>query len=1079
MRANKLLFSVFTLLLLSSFALAQVTGVVVDDFGPVPDAQVSVIDKGETVTTGEDGSFSITAEIGDQLEITNPMTLATKVFGVSNTNMGELKLSDATIALDDVITLGYTTTTDEAYTGTADVVNSEAIDKKSVSNISQALAGESAGVRVVNSSGQPGSTATVKIRGIGSVNGNTAPLYVVDGVPFEGSLSSINPSDIENTIILKDATATAIYGSRGANGVIVINTKKGKKGSSNISFESKTGFNFNLLPRYSTISSPEEYMEIGWDGLKNFAALDGKADPRQYATDNLFGSGQGVANHYNLWDKPGNELIDPATGKFRDGVNRKYTPEDWEDYAFSPSMRQEHNIRISGGSENTSFFASFGYLNDKGYSIKSDYDRLSTRLNLDHKVNDWIKASVNLGYAFSDRNVNGQSEDSGSIFWFVDNMPSIYPLFLRDASGNMIADPYFKGNYVYDYGDNSIGNKRRFGALTNAISDASYNLMNGKRHDVNVSANMDFDLFKNITLTLRAGSQFQSDLYNSLGNPFYGGAVSNGGSVYKVRRDQINFNMLEMLKYSNTFGENHNFNVLVAHENYSSTLNYGNNFNTGLIINDLPELSNTTTRVSSESFKEEYTLESYFGQIEYNFAKKYYVTGTARRDGSSRFLNDKWGTFWSVGAGWVLTREDFLADNKAFDYLKLKSSYGVTGEQAWGDPDSPGLANYTGYNLYNIGKNGIYDFRFDFPGSPNLTWEESTMFQVGAELGILNRVDVNLDYYRKNTNNLLFERRVAPSVGYAIQKANDGELLNSGLEFDVQIDVIKKDDYFFNVGFNGEIIHNELLSMPIEPGTGKEKVIDVGGIYGRSVGHSVYDFYTREWAGVDAQTGAAMWNQYFDDANGNGALDADEKSISSMAEYLAANPNANVASITTTRYSDATQKYVGKTAIPDVRGAVNLSAGIKNFEMSVQLLYSIGGYSYDGAYAGLMDNGKIGANNWHTDIRDRWQQPGDVTDIPRLSNDFSDDSNFASTSTRFLTKSDYLALNNIRIGYNFPTNYIDQIGLEEMSLYVQGDNLWLLSEREGFNPSTDIAGASDTYRYSPLSTFTFGVRVKL
>ena len=1070
MRTRNLVFSVMTLLLFTSFAYAQVSGVIVDDFGPVTGAIVTVDETGVSTETNDLGVFNINASVGDNLSVMNPNTLAEKSFPVTGLNLGELVLGDAAIGLTDVITLGYSTTTDEAFTGTADVVSSEQIEKKSVSNVLTALAGESAGVVVTTGSGQPGSSSGITIRGIGSINGTTSPLIVVDGIPYEGYMNSINPADVENTVILKDATATAIYGSRGANGVIVINTKKGRKGKSEITFDSKVGFNMSLLPRYSTIESPERYMELGWEGLKNLGALSGESDPGAFASANLFGGDFGIDPMYNMWDATGADLIDPTTGNFRSGVNRKYTPERWEDYAFGTGIRTENTIRFSGGTDKTTFYSSFSYLDEKGYSVRSDYDRLSTRLNVSHEVTPWLDANVNLSYAFSDTNSNGQSDDSGSIFWFVDNIPSIFPLFLRDGEGNKVADPIY-GGFQYDYGFGE-GAGRNFGANTNAVADAHYNLMNSKRHDINTSASLIFKIVEGLTLETRFGSQFISDIYNDLSNPYYGSAATSGGSIYKINNDMISYNMLEMLRYSKTFGDNHNVEILAGHENTALDDKFMLGYRSGLVIPDLPEWNNANQFGSMASYSLNYAMESYFGQVNYDFARKYFLTGTIRRDGSSRFGNEKWGNFGSVGLAWMLSREDFMANQNIFDILKLKTSYGSTGESR-----SVGL--YPWANRFESAMDAEYGFQEVFTGNPDLSWESSNMFQAGAEMRIFDRVNIDLDYYRKNSTDLLFEVRLPTSTGVAIYNDNDGELLNSGFEFNVNADVVKNENFFLNVGFNGELLNNELLAMPIDRGTGEQKDIDVAGLYGRSVGHSLFDYYMREWAGVDSETGSALWNMYFNDINSNGVFDEGDEQIASMHEYMINNPDANIVSETTTVYTNATQKYIDKTAIPDVRGAFNLSTGYKNFELSAQFLYSFGGHAYDGAYAGLMSNTEIGGNNWHTDIEQRWQQPGDVTNVPRLSNNATGDTNFTSASTRFLTKSDYIALNNIRLGYNFPSDMISSMGLAELGMYVQGDNLWLMSERDGFNPAASYTGQSDTYRYSPLSNITFGLRVKL
>lgn len=1083
MRTKNFIFSVLALLFCSSVAFAQVSGVVVDDLGPVAGAVITVEQTGATTEADDKGAFSIDAKIGDELNVINPTTLAEKKVKVFKTNLGTVTISDASVELDDVITLGYNTTTDESFTGTADVVDAEAIEKKNVSNITQALAGESAGVRVITTTGQPGEAAEIRIRGLGSVNGNTTPLYVIDGIPMGGvsfdnepynaALSSINPGDIESMVILKDASATAIYGARGANGVVVINTKKGRSGKTQISYEGKTGFNLSLLPRYETISSPEEYMEIGWDGLRNFGLLNGidESSVGVWASTNLFGD-YGVEPNYNMWNQSGADLIDPDTGKFLSGVTRKYNPEDWEDYAFQPAIRQEHNLRFSGGNDKTKYYTSFGYLTDKGYSVKSDYERISMRLNLNQEVTEWMDLGVNVGYAYSDKNANGQSEDSGSIFWFVDNIPSIYPLFLRDGDGNMVADPIY-GGFQYDYGAQT-GNGRGFGAFTNAIADAHYNLQNTKQHDINTNIKLNIDFTDWLSFETKFGSQYYNSNYNSISNPYYGGSASQNGSLFRLNEEQFSYNFLQMFRFNKTLLDSHNFEFLVAHESNALEFRRMSASKSYLILPELAEFNNAVVNNGVGSYALEYSLESYFAQLNYNFAKKYFLTATARRDGTSRFINQKWGNFGSVGASWLLSKESFMEEQSIFSMLKLKTSYGLMGEQA-------GLGYYSGYNLYDVnnldGEPGYVLYRV---GNPDLTWETSKMFQVGAEMRLFDRVSVNLDYYNKFTTDLMFEKRIATSVGFAIQRVNDGEMLNSGFEFDVSADLIDTDDFYVNFKVNGEMMNNELKKMPYDESLGGEKILDVQSYYGRSAGHSIYDFYMREWAGVDPDNGAALWNLYYVDADGNGNYDSGtDTAISSMTDYLATNPNAVISQTTTTTYSSATQKYVNKSAIPDLRGAFSLTTEYKNLSFSVQFLYSIGGYAYDGAYAQLMRNGQVGGNNWHVDMRDRWQQAGDITDIPRLSNNYSADRNVASTSTRFLTKADYLTLNNIRIGYSIPSRMLRNLAVSGINIYMSGDNLWLLSKRKGFNPTTDVAGSSDTYRYSPLSTITFGLKVNL
>ncbi len=989
--------------------------------------------------------------------------------------------------IEEVVLVGYTAVKKEDFTGSVSKVGNEAISNKNVSNAAQALAGEAAGVRVITTSGQPGSNPTIRIRGFGSVNGSRAPLYVLDGVPFVGNISAINPDDIESFNILKDATATAIYGSRGANGVVLINTKKGRAGRDNITIESKIGFNAPLIPRYDVIRSPEQYAELAWSSVKNYADLmrtenptgwatraqswgfDPNISSADYANTFLFHDDRGINTQYNIWNIPaGSTLIDPATGKMRSGISRRYTPEDWRDYAFQTSVRTEHNLSISGGSGKTTYYSGIGYLKDEGYSINSNFERYSGRLNVAHQAKPWLKGEFNLGYAYTKTKMNGQSEDSGSIFWFVDNIPSIYPLFRRDANGNIIRDPYF-GNNEFDYGDES---NRRFGLSTNAVGDATYNKNNREKHEINANFFLKADIVKGLSFETRLGGQYYNNNMNVYNNPFFGSSRTQGGYIWKRKGENFAWNFMQMLRYMNRF-DKHGLQAFVAHENTYDRYDYLSVSKFGLIIPGETEFNNAISQNPASSYILDYALESYFGQLMYDYDNKYLLSASVRRDGSSRFLNDKWDTFYSVGLGWVLNRENFLKDSSFFNRLKLKASYGIVGDQA-------GVGYYPGYNIYDAGNfMGLPAASFNRMGYPNLTWEKYNIFQAGTEFTLFkNRIiEGAVDYYHRTTNNLIFDNRLAPSTGNAILKVNDGKLVNQGIEFTLTGHIVNKENFFLDVSVNGDWFNNKITAMPIDLATQKRKVIDLAESgYGRAVGYSLYDYYMREWAGVNPNTGVGQWVMHYVDVDGNGAYNSGDTAISSLYEYMAANPGAKVSQTTTEVYANATQKFVGKSAIPDLRGAFSLNTGYKGLSLSLQFLYGIGGYAYDGAYASLMASDTAGSRNWHQDMMNRWQKPGDVTDIPRLADAYDRDSQFTSMSTRFLTKSDYLVLNNVRLSYQLPSRYAESIGMKDLTFSVSGDNLWLQSKRRGFNPTTSETGGSSTYRYSPLSTITFGVK---
>jgi len=1053
-----------------------VSGTVSDESGPLPG--VSIVIKGTAIGTETDlnGNYSIKTKSGDALVFKYlGYKVVEKTVGANNTI--NVKLEEDSNALDEVVIIGYSTTTKKAYTGTVKVVKTEDLQAKNYTNVTQSLAGEAAGVNVINTSGQPGSTATIRIRGFGSVNGNRDPLYVLDGVPFSGNLNSINPEDISDTAILKDATATAIYGARGANGVILITTKSGKKNSSSIEVDVKSGVNFSYIPRYDIMKSSDDYIGLSWESVYNQGNLRG-LNPIDFANNNLFNGTLGINSSYNSWDVQNvSDLIDPITRTVKPGVNRRYTPEDWSEFAFQPSFRNEANLRMSGGGDKSNYFASIGYLDSQGYSLNSDYTRYSSRLNLTQDLKSWLKSNINLGYTYSELNNNGQTADSGNVFFLVDNMPSIYPLFERDANGDFIPDPVFGGN-LFD-----IGRGRNFSGLTNGLADAKNNIRREKRHEINGNLSFEISFTDDFKFKTQFGLQHNDRIFNSYSNPFFGVGLATGGSLFRQNIRQTTVNTLNMFTYAKDFGE-HSFSILAAHESNSNDSGSSSQSKQKVVLPGLLEFDNFIINLPISSSTTSTRLESVFSQLNYNYSGKYYFSASIRRDGSSRFVGDnKWDTFGSVGASWIVSNEKFMSNQKVFSFLKLKASFGVIGEQS-------GAGAFPGLTLFDINNsNDNISITESFVGNPNLTWETAKMYQVGIESKIGKYVDVNLDYYVKDTENLLFDKRLNIGSGVAIQTVNEGVMRNSGLEFDINAGIINKEDFKLSLSLNGEFLSNELRSLPIETATGEEKIIDIAGAFGRTAGRSLFDFYLPEWAGVNPANGAPMWYTYFYDINADGVFNEsnDEELVSSLYEYQSEFPDRELTRTLTSDYSKASNQFLNKSTIPAVRGGFRLNMTYKNFDVSTQFIYSLGGYAYDGSYADLMQSDRIGSWNWHNDIKERWQQPGDITDVPALTNNQNDTSNSdanitynraSSASSKFITSTDYLALNNLRVGYNIPSKFLEKAGVSAVSVWISGDNLFLFSKRRGFNPTTSETGSSARYSYPPLTNITAGVRVK-
>ncbi|MBO6881817.1 SusC/RagA family TonB-linked outer membrane protein [Winogradskyella sp.] len=1067
------------------FSFAQektVTGTVTtaDDGLPLPGASVIVKGTSRGAQTDFDGKYSIGVNTGDVLEISYVgMKTAEVTIGASNTYDVALELDNA---LEEVVVIGYGTTTKKAYAGTAKVVNNEDIETKNFSNVSQSLAGEAAGVTVINTSGQPGTTSTVRIRGFGSINGNRAPLYVIDGVPYTGSLNAINPADIKSTTILKDATATAIYGSRGANGVVLITTKGGSSTESYVELDVRTGVNAQLIPRYDVITSPEESIAFVWEGLLGRGQVTGVADPVAFANNTLFTPGM-IDPAYNMWNvADGGELIDPVTRAVRDGVTRRYTPLRYEDAAFDAAYRTEANLRMAGGNADSRYFVSFGFLDDDGYAKNTGFKRYTTRINVNSNVKEWLTLGANIGYAYSQTQNNGQTAGSENVFEFADKMQPFFPVFLRDQNYQLVPDPIF-GGFQYDYGSASVGpsspnptiptRSRTNANLLNPIGTATLDFVGTDRHEMNGSFTGKIKFTDDLTFETTFGAQYSNSIFKSVGNPFYGTARNDGGNITQTNTERLTLNFLQLLRYRRDFG-NHSLEALVAHEGNKFETNFHSTFKTTVVNPDIDELNQYIVQPGpSTGGRSARTLESYFGQVNYDFDDTYYLTLSARRDGSSKFAFNKWETFYSVGGAWIISNEDFMSDS-FINFLKLKASYGKTGDEA-------GVGFYTGIDTFSIANNGSGGFAFPANTfeNPDLTWETAIQYQAGLEFSLGTWLDGSIDYFIKDTENLFFTRTNTISTGVATLTINEGVLRNNGLEFDFTGHVINTDDFKLDLSVNGAFIDNEIKEMYISPQTGEQEVLDTRNApYGYSVGSSIFDFYIREWAGVDPSDGAPMWYQYYDDQNNNGVLDSGEELNVGLTQYLASTTTEpNIQRTITKTYSNATEKYVGKSGIPDVSGAFRISAKYKNWNLSTQFTYQIGGYALDNQYGELMSD-RFGAagNNYSSDIRARWQQPGDITNVPRLSDNAI--VNGTSTSTRFLTKTDFLALNNILVGYTLPSKFLDKTGLDLVNIYVSGDNLWLTSAREGFNPRTSESGNTGRRLYAPLSTFTLGVKLK-
>ncbi len=1085
MRKFTLLLTAF-LTLGASLALANVKGTVVSGEGDEPVIGASIMVKGTTngTITDIDGTFELSTSDGDILVVSY---IGMKTQEVAAKNGMTIHLEEDAQMIDEVITVAYGTSTKKSFTGSATVVSSEKIEKKNATEVSKALAGEVAGVRVVNSSGQPGTSATIVVRGMGSVNASSTPLYVVDGVPFDGDISGIDPSDIASTTVLKDATATSLYGSRGANGVILITTKTGTAGSeAKIDVDVKYGGNMRLLPMYDVISTPEEYLTMSWQSLYNnyrYAKNMTQENAVRMANNNLF-SDKGIPTAYNIWNMSGNLLVNPyaADGSISpslaDGISRKAgyeNMESWKDNIFRVGQKAEATVKISGGSDKTTYYTSFGYLKDEGYYIGSDFNRFSVRSNISHQAKKWLKGNLNMNYSYSELNDPGQSGDGtmNNGFYYVNCIPAIYPVFERNADGTIKKDSK-TGLNAYDYGMNE-GEGRLFGSGINPAGALQLDKQKTITHQLQTTGMLEVQFYKDLKLTANVGLTYVGQNASELTNPYYGDAAGVG----RLAKQQVNYLGLtanQLLEYNKQIND-HSIRVLAGHETQfvRQSIMYGSkNY---LALPDNLEWSNAIQMSSMSGYTTETSMESYLATANYNYAERYFINGSYRADGSSRFAKGhRWGHFGSVGAAWVITNEEFMSDSRDWlRNLKLRASWGMLGNQEIGS------FLYTDqYSVENVDDQVAYIW--SYKGNPDLTWERTSTVDVGLEFEITKYLTGEVDYYYKKTSNLLFPRYVAPSLGYSYYYVNDGKLSNQGVEFQLTAHAVDTRNVKLDIRLNGSHNTNRMEEMPIDYYDESGKAVRMVMNGSMAKGHDLYDWYMVEYVGVDRETGEAQYRAYYDADKGTfGTSSADQiesgnNYIASVFDYKHDHPDANIRDTITTDYNVAGSNYVGKTSSPILDGGIAFDLDVYGVSLSATFLYRIGGYGYDNTYASLMNNDRVGSVNWHTDMRNAWTENNRDTDIPRLSNYADTYTNAAST--RFLTSNSFFSLSNVQLGYTFPKKWTEKIKMNVLKIWVSADNLFVASARRGYNPMASYTGTTDSWQYTPLSTIMGGIKIQ-
>ncbi len=1048
---KRLTFLLFCLLIGIGLAHAQttnVTGTVISTEDNEPVIGASIVVKGTTIgtVTDMDGAFTLSVPSSAKTLVISFVGMKTQEVAVKP-NIKVFLESDNQM-LDEVMVVAYGTAKKESFTGSAEVIKAEKIEQRPIANVTKALDGMVAGVQTTSGSGQPGSGVSVVVRGYGSINSSQNPLYVVDGVPYDGSVVSINPNDIESMTVLKDASAGALYGSRGANGVVMITTKKGREGKVKVNLKANWGFSSRSIPRYETMDEAG-YLETVFQSYKNNLILNSGLSPEAAGIGALqnMASGStaifGVNEQYNPFNYSITELIDPVTGKVRSDAVLRYS-EDWMDEAMRDNpLRQEYNVSFNGGNEKTHYMFSLGYMSEDGLLKTTNFKRYNGRMNIDTEVTSWLKAGMNASYSRNESNSAPENDSSSSNVWYsAQLMAPIFPVYEKDANGQTVLDEL--GQPVFDYGAN-----RPAGANSNwnmiatlyddKYSDNSDNL--SARTFVEVG-NLKEGPLQGLKLTVNYGLDLVSTSNMTYYNPYNGNSVSIKGMIDKYNARTFSYTLNELLSYDRSFGEHH-VSALVGHEFYKYNYQYLGATKSGFPFGGLFELDAATNIMDASSYQHNYAIESILSRVTYDYADKYYLSASYRRDGSSRFHEDnRWGNFWSVGANWRISQEEFMKDLDWINNLSVKASYGVQGNDnlldSLGDP-----IYYAWQSFYDLGypNASMSGAALSSLENTNLKWEKNGNLNIGLEGRFLDRISVGIEWYSRKTTDMLMSYPMATSLGFDGYNRNIGSMRNRGLDITLSGDIFNTQDFGWRLTVMGSTVKNKVLHLADKPEI-------ITGSYIIKEGETLNSFYTASAAGVDPATGKQLY----------WAWDTDENGV------------AGERYITDDQAKATASRSIQGSRIPNLYGSFTNEFRYKDFDLSVLCTYSIGGKVLDSVYQTLLYGNYIGqAKSAH--LERAWKQPGDITDIPRIEIGKS----YIVTDNNLINAS-YLAIKNITLGYTLPKKLTQQWKMESVRLTATGDNLVLFNHLKGMDPQYNFTGGTN-FGYVPVRTISFGIDV--
>lgn len=963
----------------------------VTDMGGLPVPGANIIVKGTTISaqTGFDGDFVINAKRGQILIVS---FVGMKTIEVPASPSMVIKLGDSSNQLETVVVVGYGTQSKKKLTDNIARVTAKDIQQIPVSNVQNALVGKLAGVQITQTNGKVDGGINIRVRGAASISAGTQPLYVLDGIPLvttdESSngaptnpLLTLSPNEIESIDVLKDASSAAIYGARGANGVVLITTKRGKEG--------KGTFSINLSQGVSQATHKRKWLNADqYIELFTEASINGLGDAVE-AEDTFDFLAQGT-----------------------DWRNREVNT-DWQDTAFQDGFNTDADFSVSGGDAKTKYFLSGAYNNTTGIIINNALERVTARTNVSHKISDRFTAGMNLSFSRSEIDRIQDDNSFTTPLQAVAQSP-LSPARLADGTANPNT---LYANYLL--------------AMDNTFWKTIMRRVTGKVYGE----------FK-IIPSLKANSDFSYDLLSQTEDAWYGKNspfMATDGEAYATSVNNETYIYSNYLTFDKTFGEKHNINAVAGME-FNKFNRRFQSVTSIYFPNDSFQTIDGGAEVNAGSGNQtDYTFVSQFGRLTYSYDNKYILKASIRRDGSSRFgKNERFGSFPAFSAGWIISEENFLKDNATVTFLKLKGSWGKLGNAELGNFASRQLYESKPYNL----KSGL---SFSQAGNDNLTWEKSTQIDFGVEFGLLNRISVEADYYKKNTNGLLFKVPLSISSGASTINQNIGEVQSSGVEFSLNTKNINSGNLKWNTSFNITTNESKVVSMP----NNNKDIVTTFTI--NRVGENISSFYLVEYAGVDSANGDALFVK--NTPNTDGSLDKS----------------------TTNDYSEA-KRVVSGNPFPTLMAGLTNTMNYKGIDFSFTFQGEWGASIYNSA-------GKYQSvsadyfDNQTTDQLKRWQKPGDITNVPqaRLYG-----SNGTGESTRFLDKTDFVRLRNLTIGYSLSGNAIKELGMSSVRLYATGVNLLTFTNYNGYDPEArrdDTGIGEEFYSTPPARTIALGVNI--